>query len=138
MQAITLQWPGGEHAFALPLGQLRALQEATSSGPEEVWNRIRVGVWRVDDVISVLRFGLVGGGMESEVAARLVVTMFDLHPMADFKLPALAVMRHAMLGPEDDVPGKPEGATLPPESGNSHASTETPPSSDSRRGKSTK
>jgi len=46
-----IRWPGGEHRFELRLGELRALQKNCDAGPEEVFNRLRAGRWRVDDVI---------------------------------------------------------------------------------------
>lgn len=140
MRAVTLTWPGGEHPFALPIGALRALQEARDAGPEELLNRIRLGTWRVDDLTQVLRWGLVGGGaMDAAEAARLVTGLFDLHPAAQFKLAAFGVLEHALFGPADDPAGKPEGVKATRrESGVSRASTGTGRSSASPRGKSTK
>lgn len=128
MRPITLMWPGGEHEFALPLGQLRALQGATDKGPEELLNALRLGTWRVDDAIQTIRWGLAGGGsMSSAVAAQKVTALFDLHPKSDFKLCAMAVLMHSLVGQEDDPLGEPEGVTPAPESGGSQGSTETGP-----------
>lgn len=125
MRTGPLQWPGGEHDFALPLGQLRALQDATNAGPEEVFNRLRIGAWRVDDLIDVIRLGLVGSGeMASKDATKFVVALFDKHPPIQFKLTALAIMAAALLGVEDDPLGEERGETPPPESGVSPSSTE--------------
>lgn len=124
MQSVTVTWPGGSHPFRLRLGELRALQEARDAGPEEIFNRLRAGRWRADDVIQVLRWGLVGGGMESDRAAQLVTPLIDLHPLAEFKLPALAVLSASLFGPPDDPVGEGDGATeTPPENGNSPSST---------------
>lgn len=122
-------WPGGEHRFQLRLGELRALQKSCDAGPEEVFNRLRLGRWRVDDVIEPLRLGLIGAGeMSSAEAGPLVTKLLDQHPLAAFKLPALVVMQRALFGEEDDPVGEPEGATAPaPESGASPESTETAP-----------
>lgn len=127
MQPLTLTWPGGEHRFALRIGELRGLQEARDAGPEEILNRLRAGTWRADDLIQPIRWGLVGGeGMRADEAARRVMEVFDLHPKAQFKLTAISILFHSMLGPEDDDVGKPEGAeTTAPESGASAGSTET-------------
>lgn len=129
MEPLTLKWPGGEHRFALRVGELRALQEARDAGPEEILNRLRAGTWRIDDVIQVLRQGLVGGeGMPGPVAARTVMEVIELHPLAEFKLPALTILFHAMLGPGDDEVGKASGATeSAPENGASPPSTATAP-----------
>lgn len=106
----VLTWVGGEHPFALYLGQLRALQEAVDAGPEELLIRLRVGKWRVDDLAHTLRLGLIGGGMGEVDAGRLVASLFDLHPVMAFKSTVLDVLIEALIGPEDDQPGKSEGA----------------------------
>lgn len=125
MDALTLNWPGGEHEFALRLGELRKLQDNCQAGPEEVLNRIRLGQWRVDDIYETIRLGLIGGGMPNSDAGPLVKLMFDQNPIVDFKLTAMAIMMHALFGPPDDTPEKPEGATASPESGSSAPSTES-------------
>jgi hypothetical protein len=110
-QPLELTWPGGAHPFRLRIGELRALQEATGAGPEELFNGLRTGRWRVDHLVQVLRWGLVGGGSKTaSEAATLVTPLIDLHPLVEFKLAALAVLGHALLGadPEDAV-GEPAG-----------------------------
>ena len=123
MEAARLTWVGGEDDFALRLGELRALQTALDSGPEEVFNRMRIGTWRADDLIQVIRWGLVGGGMDSSEAALKVTGLFDLHPAFQFKLLALQIVAHSLMGELDESPGKLDGE-VPPESGISQASTE--------------
>lgn len=127
MDAISVVWPGGEHRFALRLGELRRLQDTCRAGPEEVFNRLRTGAWRVDDLIEPLRLGLIGGGMDEAEAGPMVINLFDQHPKADFKFAAHKVLLASLLGPEDDPPGKPEGETAPPENGNSPTSTPVEP-----------
>jgi len=129
MQPIELIWPGGAHKFALRIGELRGLQDARDSGPEEILNRLRTGTWRVDDLIQPIRFGLVGGeGMTLEAATARVMEVFELHPKAQFKLAAISILFHALLGPGDDPVGKPEGAMeTAPENGGSPSSTGTGP-----------
>jgi len=125
MQSVRLTWPGGENAFRLRIGELRALQTARKSGPEEIFNRIRAGKWEVDDLVQVIRFGLVGAEeMNASDAATLVTPLIDLHPASKFKLTALAILGAALFGVEDDPVGEPEGVTeTPPESGSSPSST---------------
>jgi hypothetical protein len=128
MRAVSLTWPGGTHPFALPLGALRSLQEARDAGPEEILNRLRAGRWQADDLIQVLRWGLVGGGMAPDKAAQLVTPLIDLHPLSEFKLPALAVLAAALFGVEDDPVGEDAGAAeTPPENGSSPSSTAPAP-----------
>ena len=129
MKSVTLTWPGGQHGFRLRLGELRSLQEALDAGPEEIFNRIRLGNWRVDDLIQVIRWGLVGSGEKTaSEAAMLVTPLFDLHPLSSFRIIALAILGAALTGVEDDQVGEPEGATeTPPESGSSPISTALEP-----------
>lgn len=125
MKTGLIQWPGGEHDFALPLGQLRALQTACDAGPEEVFNRLRTGRWRVADITETLRLGLIGAGMDSAAAQKLVAPLLDLHPLIDFKLTAITVLAAALLGVSGDPVGEPEGAeSEPPENGASASSTD--------------
>ena len=128
MQALTLNWPGGEHRFALRLGELRALQDSCQSGPEEVFNRLDAGQWRVNDILEPVRLGLIGGGMAREEAGPLVTALADQHALFGFKMLALEVLFRALAGPEDDQPEKSAGVTTPaPENGASLASTGTAP-----------
>lgn len=122
--AVTLNWVGGEHEFALKLGQLRKLQESCNAGPEEVLNRLRFGTWKVDDVIEPIRLGLIGGGMTNAEAGPKVTTLVEQHPLAQFKMTALAIMSDALFAPKDDPLGEGEGETAPPENGGSPTSTE--------------
>lgn len=128
MQPITLTWPGGSHPFRLRLGELRALQSARKAGPEEIYLRFHSGRWEADDLVQVIRWGLVGGGMAPDVAATLVTPLIDLHPLVQFKLTAQAVLAHALFQVEDDQVGEDRGATeTPQENGASPNSTVAAP-----------
>lgn len=119
MQPVRLTWPGGEHGFRLRLGELRALQEARNAGPEQIFNRLRTGSWEVDDLIQVIRWGLVGADEKTASdAATFVTPLLDLHPLTDFKLTAISILAAALIGFDpDDQLGKAEGAQAetPPE-----------------------
>lgn len=125
MDGLTLNWPGGEHTFALRLGELRKLQDSCQAGPEEVLTRLRKGTWRVDDIVEPLRLGLIGGGMSTSEAGPLVTKVIQQNALVEFRVAALSIMAHALYGPPDDMPEKPEGATEQPENGNSQPSTES-------------
>lgn len=125
---IRLNWTGGEHDFALRLGELRALQDACDAGPEEIFNRLRLGTWRVDDVIEPLRLGLIGSGaMPSAQAGPFVSKIADQNPPIALKMTAFAILQDALLGPEDDPVGEEQGEAPPRENGASAQSTETAP-----------
>lgn len=118
-RAVELSWPGGRHTFALRIGELRELQDRLNAGPEEVFNRIRSGNWRVNDLVEVVRIGLVGGGMDRDEAGRQIATLIDTTPLSEFKFVAIAALASAIIGYEDDPVGEAEGEQAPPENGSS-------------------
>lgn len=120
---LTLPWVGGEHDFALALGQLRALQDATNSGPEELLTRMAQGRWRVDDLLQILRQGLIGGGMATTEALPLVTRMAETHGLIVLRETAYRVLAAALIGPADDPAGEQTGESAPPENGASQPST---------------
>ncbi len=123
-----INWLGGEHTFALKIGDLRALQQNCDAGPEQIARRFADGSWRIDDLVETIRLGLIGGGMEREKAMWLINRTVDQHGWLALKPTAYAVISSALMGPGDDPVGEPEGATMPPENGNSANSTEPEPS----------
>ena len=115
MEAIVLQWPGGEHAFRLPLTQLESLQQKTDSGPEFLLHKINLGQWSAVDLFETIRCGLIGGGMAAEAAQKLVRGAFERYPLIEFKVPAQAILGAALYGPPDDPVGEPLPVTPTPE-----------------------
>lgn len=120
-------WVGGEHRFRLGLGELRALQKNCDAGPEQVFNRLRLGNWRLDDIAETLRLGLIGGGeMDAKDAGQFVTGLMEKHAILEFKLTALAVLGSALLPMEgQEAAGKPEAAS--PSDGISPPYTEAAP-----------
>lgn len=101
--SITLTWGDGDYTFRLAIGQLRELQEHTNAGPLVIWQRLRDGTWKADDVLQVLRLGLVGGGADPVKALRLVRTYVE-EPGAYLRnVPtAMAVVWQAIAGAPDE------------------------------------
>ncbi len=107
MNPVNVIWPGGEHPMTLAaLSHLEGLQGATDAGPEFLLNKIRLGQWSVSDLFEIMRWGLIGGGMDNLEAEKLVQRVFGQHPKADFKGPAIEVLAHALYGPPDDPVGE--------------------------------
>jgi hypothetical protein len=115
MRGIDLSWAGGEHTFALPIDLLRALQERCDAGPEFVRTRLATKQWHVDDVVSTIRLGLEGGGLDKQEARKLVRLFVEDRPLADSVLTAYAILTHAIYGSGtesgDAPPGEPQAAT---------------------------
>ncbi len=80
MPAKDVTWVGGEHAFALKIEHLRALQDKTDCGPEWLMRRLLSPQWNVDDVCHVIRLGLEGGGMDKDAARKLVRDHLEERP----------------------------------------------------------
>jgi hypothetical protein len=127
--SVRLNWPGGEHDFALRLGDLRGLQDACNAGPHELLTKLQVGTWRVDDPIRTIQFGLVGGGMDRIEAGKLVTTIAELHGLSSLVPLAIGILGSALAGVAGDEVGEPKGVdpTSQSESGGSAGSTDLEP-----------
>uniref|UniRef100_A0A1A7GD91 Gene transfer agent family protein n=1 Tax=biofilter metagenome TaxID=1070537 RepID=A0A1A7GD91_9ZZZZ len=131
--AKALTWAGGEHDFELRLEHLRALQDKCDAGPQWILMRLTSKQWLIDDVIQPIRLGLEGGGMEKEVARKLVQKFVEDRPLTLSVLTAQAVLMVALFGEPDDQPGEPKAGVKTKTktrsraaSGNSTASTNGP------------
>jgi hypothetical protein len=120
-----INWAGGEHVFALRLGELRALQNSTGRGPEEIVTRLAARTWLVDEAIETVRLGLIGGGMEAVAAKRLIEQVSTTSPLVEFRLTAFEVLSRALYPQEAGEPEKPKAAETLPVDGTSPPSTET-------------
>ena len=109
---ITLEWADGDYTFALKIKQLIELQELCDAGPPYILTRLQSGTWRVNDVRETIRIGLIGGGMASHEALKMVKRHVDDEPLAYNALVAQAVISAALFGApegaEDSPPEKPE------------------------------
>lgn len=70
--AEEIVWPGGEHAFRLGIGELRAIEQKCDAGCFVVMMRLLSSQARIDDVVAPIRLGLIGAGMLEKDAQRLV------------------------------------------------------------------
>ena len=132
--SITLAWAGGEHLFRLGWGELRSIQEACDAGPFAILERLGNGAWRLDDISSVIRFGLIGGGTPPVEAAKLVRLYVEKFPPAESCIVAHAVLTAGCIGaPEEQIEKKSEApdldnselTTFPTEKSGSEPSTES-------------
>lgn len=108
--SITAEFGGRDEKFRLGLAELEELQDVTGRGPEWLANRFRDGDWRVKDLRQVLRIGLIGGGLDLKDAEARCRRYFDEIPrLIDHKSIAFTLLMTALLGPEEDPPGKLKG-----------------------------
>ncbi|MBS9476240.1 gene transfer agent family protein [Ancylobacter radicis] len=132
---VELDWAGGLNSFRLGWGELARLQEACDAGPFVVLNRLQAGMWRVEDISSVIRFGLIGGGLDPAKAMKLTRDYVEARPPMETLLLAEAILSAACFGVSDEMLGKAKAAdqgsvstTSRTESSGSPPSTEPEPS----------
>jgi len=113
-RGMDITWAGGEHTFLLSLDHMRALQDRCDAGPAWILARLTSNQWRVDDVVTTIRLGLEGGGLEKEAARKLVKIHVEDRPLTLSVLTAQAVLAHALYGAEDDPLGEARTGTESP------------------------
>lgn len=106
MTPKELTWAAGEHPFALSIDLLRALQQRCDAGPMWVKTRLETGHWMVDDVVSTIRLGLEGGGLEKAEARKLVKLHVEDRPLTESVLLAKAILELSLFGDPEDMPGE--------------------------------
>ena len=124
MRKTVRNWQGGEHAFLFDYGALRGLEDARDAGAYYTLQRLMSGLFRLDDVTDVIKFGLIGGGMGEGDARRLVTRVAGEVPLY-----ALALFAASILGPftldnandpaisSESSPGEHPGVSATPEAG---------------------
>lgn len=107
---IELDWAEGLYSFRLGWGELSKLQEACDAGPYVILNRLHDGGWRVEDISSVIRLGLIGGGLEPAKALKLTRAYVEARPPQENLIPAQAILGVAIFGAPDETLGKGQAA----------------------------
>ena len=109
---ISAEFAGEERDFRLAWGELMELQEKRDAGPSVVLARLSLNQWQLQDVTETIRIGLVGGGMDTAQAARLVrlnveQKPFDLGGVDGLVVLAVKILAAALHGAPDEPLGKP-------------------------------
>ncbi|WP_313760168.1 gene transfer agent family protein [Rhizobium sp.] len=105
---IELDWADGTYSFRLAWGQLAELQEKCDAGPYVVFERLRTSTWRMEDISSVIRLGLIGGGLEPVKALKLVRAYVEDRPPVESLTFALGILSAGLLGAPDEPLGEAE------------------------------
>ncbi|NTS30666.1 gene transfer agent family protein [Phyllobacterium sp. BT25] len=105
-QGKEIVWPGGEHTFMLNIGELRALEQKTNAGAFVTMTRLISSQWKIDDVISTIRLGLVGGGMSEQEARSIVDRALDLASAYKLAITAALILEHSLMWDANDTPGE--------------------------------
>lgn len=104
-QSEEIVWPGGLHQFRLGIGELRAIEQRCDAGCFVVMMRLLSSQCKLDDVISPIKLGLVGGGMSEKDAQKTVD-----HVLADVASPytltvtAAEILRRFLMWDGEDKP----------------------------------
>lgn len=110
--SITLPFADGDYRFRLAWGELITLQEERGAGAYVVLDRLLNGLWHVQDISSVIRLGLIGGGIDSIRALKIVRTYVEARPPLEHLVYAQRILGAAIAGvPEEDVGKKSEAAS---------------------------
>jgi hypothetical protein len=115
-------WANDERRFRLNVGEILALEEKRECGIAAVYMRLSSFAWAEKDVRETIRLGLMGAGVDSKIARRLV----DTHVVSGNYLLNAEVARSiigAALAGRGDL-GKAGAATEAPE-----ATASPPPTS---------
>lgn len=107
-----LDWADGTYEFALGWGELEELQEACNAGPFVILARLAARQWRLEDVVTTIRLGLIGGGVSASKALKLVQTYVQKRPQ-DLMLNASfarGILETAIMGAPEEAPGEPVAA----------------------------
>jgi hypothetical protein len=113
----VLVWAGGEHPFLLRIGELRAIDDACDGGAYAAWERLVSRRPRFDDVYEVVRLGLIGGGMDTKDAGKLVAKVEAQSGIGEMLSLATLILFRAFHRREDDAPpqGESDGEETPKE-----------------------
>jgi len=104
---IELAWGDGDHTFNIAkLAQVFELEDKCEAGVNEVFQRLREGRWKFNDVREPIRLGLIGGGKNPAEALLLTKRYVDDRPWAESVLTAQMILMAAIVGVEGDQPGK--------------------------------
>lgn len=125
---IILEFGDGEYPFCVaPYAQIFELQEKCGitavaaddsrilipSGPKEIYDRLRLGSWRVADYRETIRLGRIGGGAAPVEALQFVKRYVDARPAVESVEVAWRILAAMLVGPPGDELGKGEAERGP-------------------------
>ena len=114
--AVVLAFAGSQYRFRLAIQHWQKLETDLNVGPQQIVERLHSDQWTAHDVQRVVLWGLVGGGMETHVAADMLRDFLDPLPMFRAWELATQIIRAGWLGTEEPIPTKdddPAGAATP-------------------------
>lgn len=119
-----MNWPGGEDKFLLRVGELEALDDQTEAGVLDLRFRISLGQARgslsyapvkVREIMSCIRLGLIGGGMDPNIAQVKAKNAVVEHDIGELNLLAFSIITKSLEGKPHDPVGEAAAVENPPE-----------------------
>ncbi len=108
--SCELAFNGQMMPFKLSWRELMKIQEACDAGPYLVLDRLLTGRWRLQDISEVIKWGLIGAGMDQQAAIKIVISEVEGRRPLENLVIAQTVLGAGVVGsPEEDV-GKKSGA----------------------------
>lgn len=107
--AEHIVWPGGEHAFRLEIGALRAIEQRSDAGCSVVLMRLLGNTWRIDDVLNPIRLGLIGAGMKEQEAQTVIAGALASVSPYGLAVTSADILRRFIMwdsGEDVDAPGE--------------------------------
>lgn len=108
--SIELDWGDGTYRFRLAWGELVKIQEACDAGPYVVLQRLANDTWMLNDIREVIRWGLIGGGIEPSSALKLIRSFVEGRPPVENVIFANAILSAALVGAPEERVGEQEAA----------------------------
>ena len=106
---IEHEFADGDYSFRLAWGELVELQEKCDAGPYVVLQRLLGVEWRMEDIVEVVRIGLIGGGLEPAKALTLTKRYVKSRPPTETLPLARAILMAGILGAPDEKVGATSG-----------------------------
>lgn len=105
--SIVEPFGDADYTFRLAWGELTAVQEGCDAGPFVILDRLISGRWLLNDIREVIRYGLIGGGMEPTKALKLVRDYVEARPPHESLGLARKVLTAGVVGaPDEDAKRK--------------------------------
>lgn len=101
---LTAFFGDGEKTFALPSEQIHELEKTTGAGIGLLCQRIPEGIFRLVELVEIIRLALIGGGMTPKDAAHYADAYVAKRPLAESYPIAAAILHLVWIGEDQPAP----------------------------------
>lgn len=93
---LPAEFGGQRHVLALRLGELQRLEAETDTALERLFWTVSAGDGKLAQLRSILRLGLVGGGLTEAEAEAAVAQWFEAESLVKIRVAASGLLMHAL------------------------------------------